>query len=385
MKGIGKAAGLLLLAALAALALGATTASAAKSSNAREADQALEKAMDKLIARDDGPLGAISVIQRGDDRKVHRAGVSEIDGDRPPGGRMFLRIASTAKAMSGATVLSLVAKGVMSLDDTIGERLPGLSPPWNDVNLAQLMRHTSGVPDFTHEEAFGDAVSANPFNPPPPVDLLDTVVGKDLEFTPDTDYAYSNSDNILIGLMVEQATGETYNDQLFSNVIEPLGLGRTSLTSPSLLPDPGTRGYGTPEEKRKDFTDIVDWGGWAWASGGIVSTPANLSKFIRGYIGQELFGAPEREAQFDFFAEGSNSSPPGPGTNSAGLSVFKYETKCGTVYGHTGQIPGYTQFFAASKNGKRSVTFSITEQYPKSLLEALRKAEEKAVCAALAK
>ena len=168
-------------------------------------------------------------------------------------------------------------------------------------------------------------------------------------------------------------------------MIEPLGLGRTSLTSPSLLPSPGTLGYGTPEQNREDFTDIVDWGGWAWASGGIVSTPANLSKFIRGYIGQDLFGAAERKAQFDFFDEGSNSSPPGPGKNSAGLSVFKYETNCGTVYGHTGQIPGYTQLIAANKNGTRSVTFSITEQYPDSLLTALRRTEAKAVCAALAK
>ena len=193
-------------------ALGAVASTAFASSATRQADKALDQAMEKLVARDDGPVGAISVVQRGDDRKVHKAGLSELGGEKAPGGRMFLRIASTAKAMSGATALSLVANGTMSLDDTIGERLPGLSPPWDDVTLAQLMQHTSGIPDFTGEKAFGEAVTASPFNPPPPVDLLDTVVGKDLEFDPGTDYEYSNSDNIVLGLMVEQATGQSYPD-----------------------------------------------------------------------------------------------------------------------------------------------------------------------------
>ena len=85
-----------------------------------------------------------------------------------------------------------------------------------------------------------------------------------------------------------------------------------------------------------------------------------------------------------------HSEPTGPGANRAGLGIFRYKTRCGTVYGHTGNFPGYTQFFAATLDGERSVTFSISEQLNQDMtgrqlavFKALRRAEETAVCAAL--
>jgi D-alanyl-D-alanine carboxypeptidase len=80
-----------------------------------------------------------------------------------------------------------------------------------------------------------------------------------------------------------------------------------------------------------------------WASGGIVSTPADLNAFIRGYVRGDLFDRLIRVQQRRLLLEGGGSEPPGPGKNSAGLAVFRYETKCGTVWGHTGYTPGYTQ------------------------------------------
>jgi D-alanyl-D-alanine carboxypeptidase len=87
--------------------------------------------------------------------------------------------------------------------------------------------------------------------------------------------------------------------------------------------------------------------------------------------------------------EGGSSEPPGPGKNSAGLGIFRYETRCGTVWGHTGNYPGYTQFLAASPDGRRSVTVSVNVQLSPvegapGVFDALRRAEVKAVCAALA-
>ena len=78
--------------------------------------------------------------------------------------------------------------------------------------------------------------------------------------------------------------------------------------------------------------------------------------------------------------------------NSAGLALFRYETRCGTMFGHTGNTFGFTQFAAATANGQRSVTVSITFQrtqnsaeWELAVFEALRKTEELAVCAALAR
>jgi len=101
--------------------------------------------------------------------------------------------------------------------------------------------------------------------------------------------------------------------------------------------------------------------GYAWASGGIVSTPFEQNRFIRAYVGRELFDRETQAQQFDFIPGGS-SEPPGPGRNAAGLAIFRYRTRCGTVFGHTGNTAGYTQFFAASRNGRRSVVVAVNRQ-----------------------
>ena len=127
-----------------------------------------------------------------------------------------------------------------------------------------------------------------------------------------------------------------------------------------------------------------------WASGGIVSTPDDATRFIRGYVSRKLFGEATQNQQLALVD--GHSEPIGPGVNRAGLGVFEYATRCGTVYGHTGNYPtGYTQFMASTLDGTRSVTFSINEQLDSATLKgtarkvfaALRRAEVTAVCAAV--
>ena len=105
-------------------------------------------------------------------------------------------------------------------------------------------------------------------------------------------------------------------------------------------------------------------------------------------MGARLFDLRTRAKQRQV-SPGGHSEPPGPGKNSAGLAVFRYETGCGTVWGHTGNTPGYTQFMAASPDGSRSVVVSVNEQLTRTegapgVFDALRRAEGRAVCAALA-
>ena len=150
---------------------------------------------------------------------------------------------------------------------------------------------------------------------------------------------------------------------------------------------PFIHGYDTSQQPPEDVSEDFA-AGWAWASGGIVSTPADLNTFIRGYVGGKLFDE-RTQAKQRRVIEGGSSEPPGPGKNSAGLALFRYQTRCGTVWGHTGNTFGYTQFAAASADGRRSVTVSINAQHTPTtgslvVFEALRRAEELAVCAALA-
>jgi len=123
----------------------------------------------------------------------------------------------------------------------------------------------------------------------------------------------------------------------------------------------------------------------AWASGAIVSTPLDLGAFIRGYVSGSLFGSRLKREQRRFIA-GGTSDPPGPGANAAGLALFRYRSRCGTVFGHTGSFPGYAQWAAATSDGRRSVTSSLNIPPPTGrLLARLRAIQADAVCALLSR
>jgi D-alanyl-D-alanine carboxypeptidase len=170
-------------------------------------------------------------------------------------------------------------------------------------------------------------------------------------------------------------------------VYRPLGLRQTSLPQGYRLPKPYLHGYDvTPPAPPEDISEVLSASG-VWASGGIVSTPKDLNAFIRAWAGGHTFLSKETRQQQRTFIPGAASEPAGPGVNAGGLAIFRYETRCGTVYGHTGNFPGYTQFAAGTADGKRSLTFSINTQTSKSLkpdlLAKVRAVQEDFVCALL--
>jgi D-alanyl-D-alanine carboxypeptidase len=121
----------------------------------------------------------------------------------------------------------------------------------------------------------------------------------------------------------------------------------------------------------------------AWASGAIVSTPKDLNAFIRANLGLRFFGRAQQQQQMHFYP-GGESSPPGPGRNSAGLALFRYQTRCGAVYGHTGNFAGYVQLAAATADGRKALTTTLNIPAPKGkLLAQLRHLQTTAVCALL--
>ena len=357
---------------------------------AARADAALDRALQRLVDLPEGPPGVIAIVQRGDDLTVHAAGIASFATLEAPRATDHMRIASVAKAFSGAVALALVQQGVMRLDETIGERRPDLPAQWHGVTLRELLHHTSGVPDFLESRAAQIAVGGALTNPLPPRAMLDFI--EDAPLKRPGRYHYSNSDNIIVGLMVETATGITYEEALAREVSGPLGLVATTLPRGPQLPAPLIRGYEIDDDAPPLDLSESFAAGWAWASGGIVSTPADLNRFIRGYVGNALFGDAVAEEQRRFI-QGGTSDPIGPGHNAAGLALFRYRTRCGTVYGHTGNIFGYTQFAAASEDGTRSATVSINAQRTQETdgrgkqkaYRVLREAEVLAVCAALAR
>ncbi|WP_042381808.1 serine hydrolase domain-containing protein [Streptacidiphilus melanogenes] len=371
------------IAALTALCFALTAAVPAQAERpGKNQDRRLQRLLESLVRQAGGPPGAIAVFRIDGRTVVVRAGAGDLQTGRLPQIDDHMRVASVAKTFSGAVALALVSRGRLSLDDTIAKRLPQLPADWGKVTLRQLLQHTSGLPDYSRSPEFVKIIQNDPHHRFDSRRLLHFVADQPLEFTPGTQYAYSNSDNIAVALMAEAATHERYESLLARLVYAPLGLRATSLPSGFTLPRPYLHGYApTPTGFEDVSTEFGNSG--SWASGGIVSTPGDLSRFIRAYAGGRLVAPWVRRQQLTF-VDGS-SEPPGPGRNEAGLAIFRYTTRCGVVYGHTGNTPGYTQLAVGTPDGRRSLTFSVNAQITPTIAPAvfprMRAIEEAFVCA----
>ena len=373
----------LVLAAGTGTTAGATTRRPSRSA----ASAALDRAIEQLATAPTGPPGVAVIVHRGSELRLHSAGLAVVAPATRPGLDDHMRLASVSKAFSGAAALALVRDRALSLSDTIGARLPSLPSAWGHVTLAQLLNHTSGLPDFSQSKPFQQALTASLLSAPPPAELLSFVATEPLAFRPGSRYEYSNSDNIVVGLMIEAVSGRSYSAVLQDQVDGPLGLTGTSLPSDATIPSPFMHGYAlAPGQPPEDVSEVLA-AGWSGASGGIISTPGDADRFIRQYATGATTDRATLAKQFRFVA--GNSEPPGPGVNTAGLGIFRYQTSCGTVYGHTGNTPGYTQFVAATRDGSRSATVSVNAQINPStdpkLFPTLRRVFTAAVCAALAR
>ena len=190
----------------------------------------------------------------------------------------------------------------------------------------------------------------------------------------------------MVGQIAEAAAGRTYDQLLRGEIYRPLGIRDTSLPDTLAMPKGYMHGYDRDDEGAfEDVSKFIN-PALAWASGGIVSTPADVNRFFRAYVGGDLFSAKIARSQNRFVR--GRSSPPGPGRNDATLALFRYRTRCGTVYGHTGSYPGYRLFAAASADGRRSIVFSVNSQIVPGVGSPrvsgmIRRAQADAVCLAL--
>jgi D-alanyl-D-alanine carboxypeptidase len=379
------AAAALVLAATASL--GAATGANVETGGTGKADAAFDKTLGQLIREPGGPPGAIAVVQRGNHMKVFRKGVADQKTGAPIDVGDSWRIGSVSKAFNGAVALQLVAQGKLSLSDTIGQRLAALPPAWHNVTLGQLLNHTSGLPNFTKDPGWQRAVQEGEYLSP--MDLIGLVSAQPLAFPPGSSYAYSNTDNIVVALFAEMATGLPYDILLYQLVFDPLHLRRTVMPLGFSMLEPFVHGYdNNATGERDDISEALNMS-TVWASGALISSPLDSNRFIRAYAGGKLFGGATRAAQTDF-VPGGESEPKGPGENSAGMGLFKYDTRCGTVYGHTGNFPGYTAITVSSPDGRRSFVMLVSTQLDKAAgvpatFEFWRKTAEDGVCAAFAR
>ena len=347
-------------------------------------DAAVQRLLNRLVATPGGPVGAIVTLYRNGRTTVVRAGRADAARSGAPRLGDHMRIASITKAFTGAVALHLVQEGRLGLDDTIGAAASrndaGRLVEGDGARNAQPHQRIARLHAIGRLQEGGHRESAR-------LRVADTDnrlgAQEELNFTPGSRYEYSNTDNIVVGLIAQQVTGRSFGRLLSKLVFRPAGLRQTTFPTRKIsLPTPFMHGYEVePGKPPRDVTTFLSPSG-AWASGAIVSTPADLGAFIRADLGGRFSAA--RSAVSNCASSSAPRARPGPARTRRGLAIFRYQTRCGTVYGHTGNFPGYVQWAAATANGRRSVTTSLNIAAPTGgLLRQLRSLQAAAVCALL--
>ena len=255
----------------------------------------------------------------------------------------YFRIGSISKEFTATMILQLADQGLLDIDDTIDNWVDGI-PNGDRITLRHLASMTSGLASFTFDPEFQDQLFSGEQIGWTPEEIVAIGVENTLAgcpyapescFEPGEGWMYSNTNTVLLGMVLEAVTGKQYRDLVQEMILEPLGMENTFHPTSSEMPEPHATGYttqGLPDEST-GVTDATHWDvSWAWAVGSLVSTFDDLTIWARAVGTGELLSA-------EMHAEQQKMVTLPPNTSDRAYAF-------GTGYvngwwGHTGSIPGF--------------------------------------------
>jgi D-alanyl-D-alanine carboxypeptidase len=298
-----------------------------------------------------GSPGVIALVNDGHKLRLDAAGVADTQSRRAMRPTDRYRAGSTAKSFVSTVALQLVADGRLSLSDTVERWLPGILPYGDRVSVRQLLNLTSGVPD-NQGPVQAEWLKGNMTRAWSPRELVALVAGQKPDFAPGTSWAYSNTNYVLAGMIIERATGHRLGDEVEQRIIEPLHLRHTSFpVGETALAGRHAHGYAVVENETRDVT-ALDVSG-VWAAGNLVSTAPDIARFWRALLGGRLLEPAQLKAMkttVDAFGD----SPV-----RYGLGIMKTPGPCGALWGNGGDIAGFVNSFQNSEDGTRQAAVIV--------------------------
>lgn len=266
-------------------------------------------------------------------------GVADLVSRTPVDPDSYSRIASVTKSFVGTVILQLAQEGDLSLDDPIDDYVPDV-PNGTRITLRELITMTSGLGNYSNDEAWGLEVLGAPEAEWTPQQLLDYSYSMPTSFAPGSTMEYSNANYILLGLVAEQVTGQAIGDVIDERIVSPLGLTETSYPTDNGLPEPRMNGYTLPAVvhpvggSSNTWVDATEWSpSSAGAAGAMISDVHDMLVWGRALAtGQGLLAEDAQVQRLRSF--GSSDLAPGEFYGEAIVCQ-------GGWIGHSGNIPGY--------------------------------------------
>ncbi|SEG97930.1 D-alanyl-D-alanine carboxypeptidase [Nonomuraea solani] len=328
---------------------------------------ALGKAIEKLPAAD----ATAAIVRVGGTKGSWRGvtGVADLKTERKASENVRFRAGSVTKMFTAAVVLQLVAEGKVALDSTVQDVLPGLLPDsYPDVQVGQLLNHTSGLPAPTLPGTI-EWVYETRFKTWQPKEYVALAVRNPIEFTPGTRQHYLNTNTFVAGLLIEKLTGRSYEHAVTTRILRPVGMRDSYLpgTSP-LIRGPHHKGYqSVPAGFANSFAygdgHLVDMTKTSvtstWASGDLISTTKDLEKFVKALFSGKIVPPARLEPMFTvpdvtMYDKCGNQ----PATYTSGMSRMVLPGGI-VAYGKTGARYGYAAGVGATRDLSRTLVYSV--------------------------
>jgi CubicO group peptidase (beta-lactamase class C family) len=312
-----------------------TATSAAQSINA--IDPALRERIDRIarqvLEQTGVPSASVAVVQHGKLVYTHAYGSARLATDKTPAipatPEMRYSIGSISKQFTATAILLLQEEGKLSLDDTIGKYLPGLTRG-DEVTIRQILSHTSGYQDYWPE----DYVMTTMLPPETAQQIIDTWGKKPLDFEPGTQWQYSNTNFVIAGAIVEKVTGAPYFDFLTHRIFRPLGMTSVWNSDQAKL----TQVDATPYYRHAVGPLRVapkEGLGWMFAAGELAMTAHDLALWDESLLAQSVL---KPESYKQMFTEVMLKN--GQGTHY-GLGVEVRDYNGHRSIEHSGEVSGF--------------------------------------------
>jgi D-alanyl-D-alanine carboxypeptidase len=322
-------------------AAGTTTTGGIEQASEADLDAALEKSFEES----DAP-GVVAAVQTPEYTWVGALGVADRASKEPMTPDVHHRIGSVTKTFTATLLLQAADEGLLSLDDKIDQYVEGV-PNGDKITLGQMADMTSGIASYTEDDRWVDEWSSDRDRVWKPEELAQIGIEESPLFDPGKEWFYSNTNYVLIGLVLEKVTGKPIGDLYREQIIEPLDLKNTSFPEPadSSIPEPHAQGYTLQgESSGREPIDSTDWStSEAWTAGQMISTADDLLVYGRALgTGEGLLSPEQQSERLDSFVSDVPplNQPPLKGDLAYGFGLGKDH---GWV-GHNGEIPGYNTY-----------------------------------------
>lgn len=288
------------------------------------------------LAEKNKAMGSLTVAKEGSVLYSRTIGYSRIAGTEktPSTATTGYRIGSISKTFTATMVFQLIEEGKLKLTDTLDKFYPQI-PNASKITIAQMLSHRSGIHSFTSDPDFGSWL----MKPKTHEEIIDVIAKSKPDFEPGEKYNYSNAAYVVLGYIVEKAGGKSYQQALKKRIASKIGLKNTYLgdgfTNPGKNEGFSFSFAGEWKQEKETHSSIP--GG----AGAIISTPADLTKFIQALFDHKLVSKDSLDQMMQ---------------NKFGMTTFPLEGK--TFYGHGGSIDGFRSLLVYLPEEKLAVAYT---------------------------